>query len=40
MAPNRKTPTSSGAQPKKQQSVLKLQEKLAVLCLLKHDMSV
>jgi IS30 family transposase len=39
MAPKRKT-TSSGAQPKKQRYILTLQEKLAVLDLLRDGMSV
>jgi transposase-like protein len=39
MAPKRKT-TSSGAQPKKQRFVLMLQEKLAVLDLLRNGISV
>ncbi|KAG6933238.1 hypothetical protein G0U57_019704 [Chelydra serpentina] len=40
MAPKRKPATSSGAQPKKQQSVPTLEEKLDVLDLLKGGMSV
>ncbi|CAM5075763.1 unnamed protein product [Natator depressus] len=40
MAPKRKPTTSSGAQPKKQQSVPMLEEKLAVLDLLRDGMSV
>jgi DNA-binding NarL/FixJ family response regulator len=39
MAPKRKT-TSSGAQPKKQRSVLTRQETLAVLDLLRDGLSV
>uniref|UniRef100_A0A8C0HD69 HTH psq-type domain-containing protein n=1 Tax=Chelonoidis abingdonii TaxID=106734 RepID=A0A8C0HD69_CHEAB len=40
MAPKRKAPTSSGAQLKKQQCVPTLEEKLAVLDLLRDGMSI
>jgi hypothetical protein len=40
MAPKRKPTASSGAQPKKQRSVLTLNEKLAVLWLLRDNESV
>ncbi|XP_065259354.1 tigger transposable element-derived protein 1-like [Emys orbicularis] len=40
MAPKRKPPTSSGAQPKKQRCVPTLEEKLAVLDLLRNGMSI
>ncbi|CAM4542622.1 unnamed protein product [Caretta caretta] len=40
MAPRRKPTTSSGAQPKKQRSISTLEEKLAVLDLLRDGMTV
>uniref|UniRef100_A0A8C3IUF9 HTH psq-type domain-containing protein n=1 Tax=Chrysemys picta bellii TaxID=8478 RepID=A0A8C3IUF9_CHRPI len=40
MAPKRKAPTSSGGQPKKQRCVPMLEEKLAVLDLLRDCMSI
>uniref|UniRef100_A0A8C0HGK6 HTH psq-type domain-containing protein n=1 Tax=Chelonoidis abingdonii TaxID=106734 RepID=A0A8C0HGK6_CHEAB len=40
MAPKRKAPTSSGAQQKKQQHVPTLEEKLAMLDLLRDGMSI